>query len=49
MRENFMFFDTASSTLWKLWKFTPTEKILRQNFYLKISLGKLLLSQNVCQ
>ena len=36
-------------TLWKLRKFTLTEKIFRQITYLVISLVKLLLSRNFCQ
>ena len=36
-------------TLWKLRKFTLTEKIFRQITYLLISLVKLLLSRNFCQ
>ena len=46
VRENFSFFHT---TLWKLRKFTLTEKIFRQITYLVISLVKLLLSRNFCQ
>ena len=41
------FFDLH--TLWKLRKFTLTEKIFRQITYLVISLVKLLLSRNFCQ
>ena len=37
------------STLWKLRKFTLTEKKFRQITYLVISLVKLLLSRNFCQ
>ena len=33
--------DLVSTTLWKSQKFTPTEKIFRQNTYLVISLVKL--------
>ena len=36
-------------TLWKLRKFTLTEKLSRQITYLVISLLKLLLSRNFCQ
>ena len=35
--------------MWKLRKFTLTEKIFRQITYLVISLVKLLLSRNFCQ
>ena len=44
-RQKFTFY----CTVWKLRKFTPTEKIFRQNTYLVISLLNLLLSQNFCQ
>ena len=48
-----MNFETSTShnvhTLWKLQKFTLTEKIFRQIAYLVISLVKVLLSRNFCQ
>ena len=37
------------NTLWKLRKFTLTEKKIREITYLAISLVKLLLSRNFCQ
>ena len=36
-------------TVWKLRKFTLTEKIFRQITYLVMSLVKMLLSRNFCQ
>ena len=42
-------FHSVHCTLWKLRKFTLTEKIFRQITYLVISLVKLLLSQHFCQ
>ena len=48
-RKNYAKSMYSLNTLWKLRKFTLTEKIFRQITYLVISLVKLLLSRNFCQ
>ena len=49
VRENFSFFHTACSTLWKNEKFSLIEKIFRQINSLVFYLVKTLLSRNFCQ
>ena len=49
VREKFRNFHSVMHTLWKLQKFSLTEKKFRQINYLVISLVKPLLSRNLCQ